>query len=89
MRVVTKRDRIRSAVKWFPEDCKGLDPETCSIEDVRASLGTNAFTVMVCDECGATGLDWLLMVGEEADVYEPNRASLCKKCITAAATLAV
>lgn len=65
-----------------------LDLDTCSAEDIKAVIGSDSWTKMLCDECSLS-VDWLIELGEDAPEYmgEPHYL-LCRHCAKRAAEFA-
>ena len=75
----------------FPDGCtvaeirrglEALDLETCSVEDVKAAMGTGGWVSNQCDACGQD-FPVLLEIGDEPD-YEARWLDLCEGCLETA-----
>lgn len=99
--LITTRDMIRtSAERWmaaFNQDqprsmhrLKGarlaaLDPETATRDDVKAIVGNDSLTRLLCCQCGQE-TDAVIVVGQELD-WESRTAELCLSCARLTANL--
>lgn len=93
--LITTRDMIRtSAERWmaaFNQDqprsmhhLKGarlaaLDFETATRDDVKAIVGNDSLTRLLCCQCGQE-TDAVVVVGQELD-WESRTAELCLSCL--------
>lgn len=60
-----------------------LDLETCSAADVEEIIGNDSWTTHICDECGQTVAD-AVIIGRHSD----SSVQVCLPCIDRAAALA-
>ena len=71
----------------YPKDKDGIQKKLDSLGKVKNPdavdkiIGNTSWTdVPLCTECGESGKDFVIMVGQEPD-YESNTTWLCKDCI--------
>ena len=99
MELVFSRQKIIGvAAQWRATYSNGLYPEkeeiaqrldaldmaTATPADVAAIIGNNSWSHFRCDECGTSGLDRAVRLGDEWS----DRVDYCASCLRAAAALA-
>jgi hypothetical protein len=98
---ITTRDMIRTvAERWWciynqhpPESIphliglqlEALDRETATRADIKAIVGNDQWTRLLCSQCGQD-TDAVIVVGQEQD-WESRTAELCASCMHKAAKL--
>jgi hypothetical protein len=92
MKLITERDRIRDIIKsWDFKYIKGsthlsklkkLNPDTCSMDDVKRIIGEVSWMTIECGECGET-VDTAIAF-QSLDEFFTESLVICKDCLNKA-----